>query len=149
MIGTRTRTLGAVVGALLVVGLTACGSSGGSSARDSSTSSEVPGQSPRPTTPLPSVQVLHETGTGDATTKTFDVHERWGVAWSYDCSQKPDAAESFTISVLEYGQPSSDGSRTATQVSDSGVEHFTSGPGTRSLKIETACSWTVTVGNES
>lgn len=148
MIGTGARTLsGILLGGVAVVGLVACGSSDGSDAKGSTTSSEVPGQSPRPSTPLPRVQVLHETGTGAATTKTFDVAAKWGVAWSFDCGTT--GGSGFTLTVLDAGQPVAGESVTKPDASGSGVEHFTSGPGTRALKIETTCKWNVTVGNES
>lgn len=146
---TTRRVLVLATAALTVTALSACGSSGGSSAKDSgsTTSSKVPGQNPRPTTPLPKVQVLHETGTGASTTATFEVEAKWGVAWSFDCAST--GGSGFTLTVLNDGQPVSGETATKSDASGSGVEHYTSGPGTRSLKIETTCEWNVTVGNES
>ena len=156
------RTSGTVVLAMAAAGLMFAACGGGKPVADKSTTTTTAStgstttdpataSTTAPTTTIPSfsIPVVH-TGTGPATLAQFTVPSKapeWDIDWVFNCSAVPTKTGTFGVTVVGHGSAANTTDAGVTEQQGNGTAGIVKNydTGTFSLKVATACKWTVRV----
>jgi hypothetical protein len=98
------------------------------------------------TTTTPPGPIFMQSGTGISSTATFEVPSEWNLVWHYDCSSSGGTGN-FIVSIANSDGSSDFSSAGVNQLGagGDGTEHYHADPGSKFLKVNSECAWTVTV----